>query len=115
MFMKKSLLLIVCYLSACSDTGEGKQTPELAYQNCKQAVLASLKAPSTAKFEDYHTGLVSVKKQIKNKMGEKTIYYKVYGEVDSQNSYGAMIRSTFSCEFTSYANGSWYLDEIGIF
>lgn len=65
--------------------------------HCVNYVRGLLKTPSVAKFAtvstpEYHT--------------DAGIYY-VSGKVDSQNSYGAMIRSTFYCQmiFSGTAKG----------
>lgn len=53
---------------------------------CKQAVRAQLKAPTTAKIEIIRTG-------------ESSLRTSVFGQVTSQNSFGAMLTSPFSCEY----------------
>ncbi|WP_104990860.1 hypothetical protein [Deinococcus sp. NW-56] len=55
--------------------------------NCKVVVRNGLKTPSVAKF-------AKVNKPVYSTVGG---VYVVSGEVDSQNSYGAMIRSKFWC------------------
>ena len=52
-----------------------------AITQCRDAVRAQLKAPATAKFG-----------------GESVTAGKVVGYVDSQNSYGAQVRTRFACE-----------------
>lgn len=54
---------------------------------CKEAVLGVLKAPATAKFP-------TVTKPVYNPKG---FVYVISGKVDSQNSYGALVRGTFYC------------------
>jgi len=53
-----------------------------AIAQCEDLVQAELKAPSTAKFDSTATGF-----------GEWT----VTGTVDSENSFGAMLRSEYQC------------------
>jgi hypothetical protein len=60
-----------------------KQDEATAIKNCKEAVRQRLKAPGTARFVSAH--YVS---------GE----FAVVGEVDSQNSYGALVRGTYGCK-----------------
>lgn len=67
----------------------------------EQAVKVSLKAPSTAKFIE----AVSAK----NKKGG----WDVYGEVDAQNSYGAMLRSKYCCTMHRVGD-KWKVDKIDI-
>ena len=62
-----------------------ENAPVYAEMGCKDQVEARLKAPSTAKFSDV---------SVKGIGGEFT----VTGSVDSENSFGAMIRSEFSCD-----------------
>lgn len=54
---------------------------------CKKAVLSILKAPGSAKFPKFSDASYSAPGGI----------YFIQGEVDSQNSYGALLRSPFSC------------------
>lgn len=57
-----------------------------AEDTCKDAVKNSLKSPGTAKFHNLTT----------------TGYgpWTTMGDVDSENGFGALIRSTFTCETT---------------
>src|SRR5262245_35790666 len=59
-----------------------------AYVACKNAVQTRLKAPSSADFSSF-TGSQVVLKDAFN--------YEVAGSVDAQNSFGAKLRSNFSC------------------
>jgi hypothetical protein len=61
-------------------------TPQQAHRACKQDILSQLKAPSTAKIEIFNTG-------------ETSLRIIVVGQVTSQNSFGAMLTSGFTCEF----------------
>ena len=58
------------------------------YATTEQVIKNRLKSPSTAKFSNQ-----------KAVYDEKTKTYKVQGDVDSQNSFGAMIRSRFYAEY----------------
>lgn len=60
------------------------------YSTTEQIVKNRLKAPSTAKFLNQATVY-----------DESTQTYKVQGDVDSQNSFGATIRSTFYAEYNN--------------
>lgn len=64
-----------------------------AIQKCRAEVLKSLKAPATAKFSGEHT--------IPDDAGG----FEVTGNVDSQNSFGALLRSTWLCN-SSPARGT---------
>jgi hypothetical protein len=70
-----------------------------AWYACRELIFRQLKSPKTAEFQTYQP------------YGVDTISsdnYLVTMEVDAQNSFGAMIRTTFVCrvEFTS---GQWKL------
>lgn len=60
------------------------------YATTEQIVKNRLKAPSTAKFLNQAAVY-----------DEATQTYKVQGDVDSQNSFGATIRSTFYAEYNN--------------
>ena len=51
--------------------------------SCEDAVKQQLKAPSTAKFD--------------NEQASGSGTWRVSGTVDSQNSFGAMLRASFEC------------------
>ena len=64
-----------------------------AKAQCREAVKDQLKSPASAKFSDETvTG------------SEPDAVWFVSGSVDSQNSYGALLRSSFECSVT-FANG----------
>lgn len=60
----------------------------------KPAICAKLKSPASAQFP---VDLISI-------VGDETRGYQINGFVDSQNSYGAMIRNDFTAE-VSIENG----------
>lgn len=67
---------------------------------CEQFVERRLKSPSTAEF--------SQETQRKSGAG-----WTVTGAVDSQNSFGAMVRNRFRCTVTPRADGeAWDLNEL---
>lgn len=55
---------------------------------CETFVKRQLKAPATAKFSEESAAKVS------------DVEYTAGGSVDSQNSFGALLRSTFACDLT---------------
>jgi cytochrome c biogenesis protein ResB len=66
----------------------GQMSPaKRATANCEGFVKVRLKAPSTAKFSNEAT---SVNGRL----------YTVTGDVDAQNSFGAMLRNRYSCFVT---------------
>src|SRR5262249_18376310 len=62
---------------------------------CVENVKNSLLSPSSARFSDVNMFYVT----------SRDVYY-VWGIVDSQNVYGAMLRSTFR-HFLTYRGGRW--------
>lgn len=69
-------------------------TNEILKSTCKEAVLKILKAPASAKFPKFSDASYSVPGGI----------YFLQGDVDSQNSYGALLRSPFSCSIAFEGN-----------
>ena len=72
-----------------------------AQHACEQFTSDRLKAPSTAQF----TGVTA------SKTGDKT--YRVTGGVDSQNSFGATVRTEFSCQVKHEGDG-WRLRDLNV-
>lgn len=66
---------------AATDLG----TKKLVEKTCKESVTNQLTSPSSAKFSDVNTTKVS------------DTSWTSSGTVDSQNGYGAMLRSTWTC------------------
>ena len=65
------------------------------YYACKKLIPAKLKAPSTAKFPDYEDSMFG--------MGTSVSQWTAY--VDSQNGFGAMIRTNFVCTYVRAKDG----------
>ncbi len=79
---------------------ERSLTPkEIAWYGCQVAIESRLKAPKTAEFQRYS------EKDIRY-INDK-IYY-VYMYVDSQNGFGAMIRTDFTCQIELSENKDEY-------
>jgi RNA polymerase subunit RPABC4/transcription elongation factor Spt4 len=88
-----SLVVIVLVLYSCTkmfnnppDTVSYDEAQ--AQADCENFVKARLKSPSTAKFPAGPEITIS---------GSGTGPWKIYGYVDSQNSYGAMLRQKYEC------------------
>jgi hypothetical protein len=71
-----------------------------AFVYCQQTVEANLKSPSTA--EHPYMSDISITKE-----GN---FYIINGFVDSQNSYGAMLRTNYYCKL-KYENGIFSAEE----
>lgn len=79
---------------------------------CREFVVDHLKAPSTAKFPNYNN-FTAEKINNKETKAKGYIVYSVYGDVDSQNSFGAMLRSRFMCEVIKNSSANtWHLVRI---
>lgn len=85
-----------------SSSSTSATTKELtAFDMCKQSVRAKLKAPSTAKFRDYFGDQAPVIS------GSGDGPYRIVSSVDSQNGFGAMIRSSFICTAIYRGSDQW--------
>ena len=67
---------------------------------CERAVLAQLKSPATA-----HFGGASASPEADS--------WIVTGYVDSQNGFGAVLRSNWTCP-TTYTGGTWTLGQVDV-
>jgi len=80
------LFVIMFVLASVFDTGEEDKPDKIgAFLYAEKAVENHLKAPSSAEFASYNNSLVT--------QDQDTFYVQSY--VDSQNSFGAMVRSNF--------------------
>lgn len=76
-----------------------------AFVMCKQFVTDRLKAPATAVFPTYgddgtQTDQVS------------SVQFRARGYVDSQNSFGANVRTHYTCTISSTGGKNWHLDDL---
>lgn len=95
-------LLIIVIVAAVGSGSDVRVQPEFeARSECRMAVVNSLKAPSTAKF-------VSI--QAKQTAPGR---WTVGGQVDAQNSFGAMIRSYYICEAVQVGTG-WRVERVEV-
>lgn len=92
-----ALFVIMVISSIGGDGGpSGSDGPTLAGAEdvCRQAVKDKLKAPATADIEvQGHSGSGSV--------------YRLTGVVDSENGFGAKLRSSWACTATHVSGTSW--------
>lgn len=100
--------LLLATLTACG-SGDGKPLGESAAVMCEDFVKQRLKSPGTAEFpgvtdSDYaKTTVLSDTKPWK---------YKVTGVVDSQNGFGATVRSNYACTVSTKDDKTWTLDDM---
>jgi len=98
----------VAIVGGCMALGSGSgRTPSLDEQHrdaqrvCQDFVKERLKAPVTASFADVDTS------------GGAATGVAVTGSVDAENTFGAKVRSTFTCTVT-LSGDNWRLDELTV-
>lgn len=99
------VIKLLCVLSTLTlITGCQFGEKGFVYGECIERVKSRLKSPSTAIFSS--SSETSIKQKIKTFPNDGVFRAKwiVKGYVDSQNSFGAHIRSNFSCEFSQWKN-----------
>lgn len=79
--------------------------PAWAIKHCRDEVLKDLKAPATAQWPGGE--------DVRPKPDSTPLVYDIYGQVDSQNGFGALIRSSWSCRVTTGAE-TWTIEVNGI-
>jgi hypothetical protein len=100
------LILLLVVSSRNLPTGMSLDDDDImAFVKAKRFVSVHLKAPGSAKFCDYSEARV-----IPAGGGE----YIVMGHVDSQNGFGAMLRSKFAAKVRKLPNGDWESVEVGL-
>lgn len=102
-----SAVAAVALVVFAGDSQPGAEDPAAgAKRACtEEFVPAKLKAPATAKFSDVEIASVDT-----SSVGET---YTVTGSVDSQNGFGALIRSEFTC-ITHLDGGRWELNSAAV-
>lgn len=85
----------------------GEKNEILAYVMSQEFVKRRLKAPATAEFPDYSTKITT------RALGD--CKYKIIAYVDSQNSFGALLRATYSATMLhNYETSEWAVLELDI-
>jgi hypothetical protein len=79
-----------------------KPTADEAWWSCRDAMTRDLKAPSTAVFSS---------DPFVKPMDDQR--FSVAAHVDSQNSFGAMLRSHFTCVARYEGDGRWTIEHLG--
>lgn len=74
---------------------------------CQNFAFKQLKAPSTSKFESLDT--VAAVLSTNKKWKKLKNVWESGGWVDSQNSYGAMLRTEYMCTVQKVSVGNWKL------
>jgi hypothetical protein len=97
-----AVLFGIAMIKSCLEGEKAPMTRDYSYDArtaCERAITQRLKAPSTSKFV---SGA---------KVYEKEGKYYVAGEVDAQNSFGAMIRTQYVCSMHRSASDQMVVDE----
>jgi hypothetical protein len=84
------VLIAACNVMVAADQGDGSGDRAKAIQLCRAAVRDELKSPKSADFS--------------NEVATQTTdapAFRVTGEVDAENSFGASVRSSYVCEGSS--------------
>ena len=99
--MKRLLAISLILLSACSDTPRPVNVSTMAHK----CVLPLLRSPSTAEFSNYGQEDII-------QLNDST--WMVDGYVDSENGFGASIRSQFVCIVT-YRGDMVFCNDVLVF
>ena len=95
------IVIVILGISLIGSKTE-KNPPDVAaaWTVCEQFVTERLKAPSTAKFQ-----WIS-----RDELGNRRFHVNAY--VDSQNSFGAMLRTHFNCTVKHIEGDRWRLEDL---
>jgi len=102
--MRFVLFAAVAMLSAC--TKAPCEDPETAFTKAQGLIRGFLKAPATATFPKFGTGGVFASP---TKTEDGKCAFMVVTYVDSENGFGAKVRSEFSAVVTPADEGAWSL------
>lgn len=95
-------IVVIVLIGALANGGDSsQQRGSDAVEQCQQAVKDRLKSPASAQFGDPSLSVAT---------GETADFYTVTGTVDSQNSFGAMLRNQYRCKATLERDGKWRVD-----
>lgn len=108
---KKAVFIVVlwAFVATVILAGCGSEEPKSEHSKATASVMAeefvknSLKSPSSAKFQWYDENQVE-------DLGDGK--YKVTSYVDSQNSFGAMLRTNYVCTVKYIGNDKWSLEDL---
>lgn len=106
-----SIATIIAGLSGCGEPAPALPTIDGAYSECKTLVLKALKAPATAVFASVDD-IEAVSIDLTEPEGLITKEFKILGYVDSHNTFGANLRTSFSCNVTGWQGNVWAVSEL---
>ncbi|MGW0938863.1 hypothetical protein [Streptomyces sp. NPDC002666] len=93
--------------TACSS--DGKPLDESAAVMCETFIKKRLKSPGTADFPGVASDEYAKTAVLHD---TKPWKYKVTGVVDSQNGFGATVRSNYVCTVSTKDDDTWTLDDM---
>lgn len=86
---------------------EQQDSKATAYRMCADWVKERLKSPSTAKFPGVFDGRL-------DDIVRTNQRYFIKSYVDAQNSFGAVVRTNWTCSTTQKSEGNWTLNKINL-
>lgn len=107
-------LLVVIGIALSPSQDATPQSPHDAfgaYSICRQFVTERLRAPATADFPNYYADRSGVNSA---RVAGTDAQYLVTAHVDSQNGFGALIRTPFTCTVTWQEGTTWRLNDLKI-
>jgi hypothetical protein len=93
--------------SGSSSLSDGRSMAWVMTQGFVEKVL---KAPSTASYGGVFSGDFQSYEKVVSDLGDRK--YHVRAWVDSQNSFGATIRTHFTCDLHDSGDGTWHCDSL---
>lgn len=97
-------LLVACGGSSASDNAKLEQ--DNAYEACKHFVNEQLKSPATASYPNFFTNTTDIHLTDKGSGA-----FEVLSQVDSENGFGAKLRSFFDCNVPTADGGKNWTDQ----
>lgn len=106
-----SFIVASAFVVGCSGADGSAVAPPhdglTAYLICQDFVEDRLRAPATAEFPSYRDQGVDAEV-----VGPAQ--YRIGAYVDSQNGFGAMLRTAFSCTVTWESGTTWRLNDLNL-
>jgi len=112
-YLVVSLILLVIVIALINVSGgkkpEQAQEPKVEHDKISASVMAEefvrqkLKSPASAKFPWYDDSMIK-------DLGDGRYIYKSY--VDSQNSFGALVRTNFTCCIKYAGDNKWECESL---
>lgn len=92
-----------------SSPNQTEQNEAAMIDACKDRILNELKSPGSAEFGEMKLESINEKITMNSGNGpEVTLTHHTESWVDSQNSFGALIRNTFKCDMFIQDDGTAY-------